>query len=119
MVESSRSSRLDLEDILGDVRGARRTRDFGRLALLAFCELRRWARFTRREELAAHANALFLGASQIDRERFLVEVDALIAEAEDTLQGLAASDESRKCSTASHREHAAGTGDDARGTRIA
>jgi hypothetical protein len=73
--------RLALEDLLGDLAHARRTGDLGRVALLVYCELRRWARMADQQPLAEHAHELFLGAPYADRDSFLREVDALLAEA--------------------------------------
>jgi hypothetical protein len=79
---------LPLDDILGDLKHARRSGDLGRLALLAFCDLRRWARTAHRTELAEHADRLFLSAPFSDKGGFLRELDALIAEAEETLSAM-------------------------------
>jgi hypothetical protein len=85
MSPSAESLRLGLEDLLGDLTHARRTGDLGRVALLVYCELRRWARQADMPRLADHANVLFLGAPYADRAAFLAEVDALIAEAQQAL----------------------------------
>jgi hypothetical protein len=47
---------LGLEDLLGDLRYARRRGDLGRLALLLYCDVRRWARLAGEEELAEHSS---------------------------------------------------------------
>lgn len=39
--------RLALEDVLADLRHARRSEDIGRLAFLSYCDVRRWARVAR------------------------------------------------------------------------
>lgn len=73
---------LGLEDLLGDLRHARRTGDLGRLALLTYCEVRRWARLAGDHGLAEHSASLFNETPPARREDFLHQVDALIAELE-------------------------------------
>ncbi|MDE2368137.1 MAG: hypothetical protein KGN16_04130 [Burkholderiales bacterium] len=73
---------LGLDDLLADLRYARRGRDLGRLALLAYCEVRRWARDAGESELAAHSSAMVLGAPEVDRDAFLHHIDGLICELE-------------------------------------
>ncbi len=72
-----------LEDILGDLRFARRKNDLGRLALLAYCEVRRWARQADAQDLARHSSALVNNFPHASRDDFLDAVDALIAELEE------------------------------------
>jgi len=72
-----------LEDILGDLRFARRKRDLGRLALLAYCEVRRWAREAEAQELANHSSALIKNFPYASRDEFLEAIDVLIAELEE------------------------------------
>ena len=71
---------LGLEDLLGDLRYARRSADLGRLALLAYCEVRRWARMAGDKDLAARSSAMITRARPANREEFLAQVDDLIAE---------------------------------------
>ena len=73
-----------LEDILGDLRFARRRNDLGRLALLAYCDVRRWARQAEAKELARRSSALINNFPHASRDDFLDDVDALIAELERT-----------------------------------
>jgi hypothetical protein len=82
MNASSQQIRLGLEDLLGDLLYARRSGDLGRLALLAYFEVRRWARMAGYPGLAAHASELITHAPHVSREAFLVEVDDIIAELE-------------------------------------
>ena len=49
---------LGLDDLLADLRHARRGGDLGRLALLAYCEVRRLARKAGEPELAARSSRL-------------------------------------------------------------
>ena len=71
---------LGLDDLLGDLRYARRGADLGRLALLAYCEIRRWARMAGDMDLAARTSAMITRAPYSNREEFLAQVDDLIAE---------------------------------------
>jgi len=82
MNASSQQIRLGLEDLLGDLLYARRSGDLGRLALLSYFEVRRWARMAGNQGLAEHASELITHAPHASREAFLVEVDDIIAELE-------------------------------------
>ena len=73
---------LGLEDLLADLHHARRVGDLGRLALVAYCEVRRWARTAGRPALAEHAAAMITDTPHASREAFLQQIDALIAELE-------------------------------------
>ena len=73
---------LGLEDLLGDLRHARKRGDLGRLALLAYCEVRRWARMAGNQRLAAHSSELITHSPHASREEFLAQVDDLIGELE-------------------------------------
>lgn len=74
----SPSLQLDLEDLLADLRHARRNDDLGRLALLCYCEVRRWARKAGQAELAASSSALVTGSPHGSRQAFLEDMDGLI-----------------------------------------
>ena len=71
-----------LEDILGDLRFARRSGDLGRLAFLTYCEVRRWAREAKAQELAERSSALMENFPYPSRTEFLAAVDALVVELE-------------------------------------
>jgi hypothetical protein len=73
---------LGLEDLLADLRHARRHNDLGRLALIAYCEVRRWARDAGKEALAEHASELVTASPHSSREAFLEHIDDLIRELE-------------------------------------
>jgi len=73
---------VGLEDLLGDLRYARRVGDLGRLALLSYCEVRRWARMAGQERLAEHSAELITHCPHTSREEFLAQVDDLIVELE-------------------------------------
>jgi len=80
MSTSALQLELGLEDLLADLRHARRTGDLGRLALLSYCEVRRWARLAGYWALAEHSSELITHAPHANREEFLAQVDDLIAE---------------------------------------
>lgn len=82
MSASSPPPQLGLEDLLGDLQHARRSGDLGRLALLAYCEVRRWARLAGEQGLAEHSSELIIHSPHASREEFLMEVDELIVELE-------------------------------------
>jgi hypothetical protein len=79
---STRHLQLGLDDLLGDLRFARRRGDLGRLALLSYCEVRRWARMAGIQELAEHSSELMTHTPPASREDFLALVDDLIVELE-------------------------------------
>lgn len=73
---------LSLEDLLGELRHARREGDLGRLALIAYCEVRRWARDAGQPLLADQSAAMITEGPMRSREDFLSRVDHLIFEME-------------------------------------
>jgi hypothetical protein len=74
--------RLGLEDLAGDLAYARRNSDLARLALLCYCEIRRWARLAGEEHLADLSGALVSEHPARDREAFLEQVDGVVIELE-------------------------------------
>jgi hypothetical protein len=72
----------ELDDILGGLHYARRREDLGRLALLTYWEVRRWARVARQERLAAHAAEVITEHPHASRGEFLAIVDDVIRELE-------------------------------------
>lgn len=81
-VASTRRLRASLEDLLGDLWHARRSGDLGRLALLLYCEVRRWARQAGEQALAQEASALIVDGPSASREEYLALVDRMISELE-------------------------------------
>ena len=77
-MDSERIARLRLDDLLADLVRARHDGDLGRLALLAYCEVRRWARTAGEGDLAVHAGSLVIDSPQPNREAFLAAIDELI-----------------------------------------
>ena len=78
------SLQLGLDDLLADLRHARRQNDLGRLALLSYCEVRRWAREAGNQVLAEHASELITASPHVSRQAFLGHIDDLIVELEQT-----------------------------------
>jgi hypothetical protein len=78
MTTSNAPLQLGLEDLLGDMQHARRNGDMGRLALLAYCEVRRWARQAGESELADQSTALITRHPHASRDQFMEQIDGLI-----------------------------------------
>ena len=78
MTTSTAPLQLGLEDLLGDLQHARRTGDMGRLALLAYCEVRRWARQAGEAELADRSTELITRHPHASRDQFMEQIDDLI-----------------------------------------
>jgi hypothetical protein len=75
----TRAVDLELEDLLADLHHSRRQNDLGRLALLAYCEARRWARTTGHSEIARMASSMVIDGPHPTRETFLTHIDSIIA----------------------------------------
>lgn len=73
---------LGLDDLLADLRHARRSGDLGRAAFIAYCEVRRWARTAGEMALAEHASEMIIASPHNSRAAFLEHVDTLIDELE-------------------------------------
>jgi hypothetical protein len=69
---------LALDDLLADLHHARRSRQLGRLALLAYCEVRSWARQAGKPDIADSASTMFTENPCVSKEEFLENVDNLI-----------------------------------------
>jgi hypothetical protein len=82
------SLRVDLEDVLGNLQHARRSGDLGRLALLTYWDVRKWARWAHREALAQRASDLVTKRPHPSRSAFLNIVDEVIDELERIRVGL-------------------------------
>jgi len=82
MSNSSISLQLGLEDLLGDLQFARRSGDLGRIALLAYCEVRRWARMAGEQELETQSSDIVNNSPHTNREEFMAEIDSLITKLE-------------------------------------
>ena len=75
-------NQLALEDLLADLRFARKHGELGRLALLAYCEVKTWARRTGESEVAEMALRMFSENPHLRKEDFLQGIDNLIAKLE-------------------------------------
>lgn len=75
---TSLSIQLGLEDLLADLHHARRHQELGRLALLAYCEVRSWARQAGEAGIAEHSTQIFTQDPCVSKEAFLAKVDLLI-----------------------------------------
>jgi len=82
MTELPDGLRVGLEDLAGEMAHARRTEDLGRLALLSYCEVRRWARLAGEQRLADLSWALVTDHPAGDRKAFLNQVDDVVTELE-------------------------------------
>ena len=74
--------RSDLDDVLGSLQHARRAGDIGRLALLTYWEVRKWARRAHMDALADLASDVLTRQPFPSRAAFLDLVDVVIAEME-------------------------------------
>lgn len=70
---------LTLEDLLADLNYARKHDQLGRLALLAYCDLKGWARQAGKPELADMAMRMFSENPRLSKDGFLQSIDQLIA----------------------------------------
>lgn len=76
---TSLSIQLGLEDLLADLHHARRHQELGRLALLAYCEVRSWARQAGEPDISEHSTQIFTQDPCVSKEDFLAKVDLLIS----------------------------------------
>lgn len=74
----STTLQLGLDDLLAELRHSRRLGDLGRLALIAYCDVRRWARQAGEYGIAELSLAMFTEEPHASREVFLQKVDALM-----------------------------------------
>ena len=70
---------LGLDDLLADLHFARRNNELGRLALLAYCEVKGWARQAGKPDIADSATLMFTQNPCVSRDEFLAKIDTLIA----------------------------------------
>lgn len=71
-----------LDDLLADLHHARKKGDLGRMAFVAYCDVRRWAREEGRNVLADQAASLITQSPHRSRDNFLDQIDALIGQLE-------------------------------------
>jgi hypothetical protein len=72
-------TQLRLEDLLADMHFARKHDQLGRLALLAYCEVKGWARWAGKLDVADTALRMFSENPCLSKEEFLTNIDKLIA----------------------------------------
>lgn len=77
-MNASLSIRLGLEDLLADLHHARKHSELGRLALLAYCDVRGWARQAGEAGIADQSAKMFTENPCVNKTDFLAKVDALI-----------------------------------------
>jgi hypothetical protein len=70
---------LILEDLLADLNNARNHDQLGRLALLAYYDLKGWARQAGKPEIAALAMRMFSQNPCLSKDDLLQNIDQLIA----------------------------------------
>ncbi|NVO06507.1 MAG: hypothetical protein HXX19_11515 [Rhodoferax sp.] len=70
---------LGLEDLLADLHFARKHDELGRLALLAYCDVKGWARRAGKSDVADTALRMFSENPCLSKEAFLAGIDSLIA----------------------------------------
>ena len=73
---------LGLEVLLADLRRARQQGDLGRMALISYCEVRRWARDAGEPELAEVSSGMVSSSPHASKDAFLAYIDHLIFELE-------------------------------------
>jgi hypothetical protein len=71
-------TQLALEDLLADLHFARKHDELGRLALLAYCEVKGWARRAGKPDVADKALDMFTDNPCLTRDQFLDGIDNLI-----------------------------------------
>jgi hypothetical protein len=70
---------LALEDLLANLRFARKHGQLGRLAYLTYCEAKAWARLANKPDLADKAIGVFSQNPCVSKVEFLQNVDSVIA----------------------------------------
>lgn len=69
---------LALEDLLADLQFARKHEQLGRLALLAYCDVKRWARQAGKSDVADMALRMFAEPPCQSKNAFLQSIDRLL-----------------------------------------
>lgn len=81
-MKTAMSLQLGLEDLIADLRHSRKCGDLGRLAFVAYCDVRRWARAAGETELADNSSRVITDSPHESREAFLGYIDELIDDLE-------------------------------------
>jgi hypothetical protein len=77
-MKKSLDIQLALEDLLADLRFARKHGELGRLALLAYCDVKGWARRAGKTDVAEKALQMFSESPCLSKSQFLEGIDSLI-----------------------------------------
>ena len=93
---------LGLDDLLADLRHARKGGDMGRLALIAYCEVRRWARMAGEPDVAERSSAMITVSPHASKQAFLAEIDELIQQLEQLQPKFAAPSVRRSAGSPDH-----------------
>jgi len=75
----SNDIQLELEDLLANMRFARKHNELGRLALLAYCEVKGWARRAGKPDVADKALQMFSQCPHLTKQEFIEDINSLIA----------------------------------------
>ena len=78
-MNNSLNIQLALEDLLADLQFARKNEQLGRLALLAYCEVKGWARQANKPDLAMTTLRMFSENPYVGKVEFLQSIDRLIS----------------------------------------
>lgn len=81
-MKTAMSLQLGLEDLIADLRHSRKVGDLGRLAFVAYCDVRRWARAAGETELADYSSRVITDSPHDSREAFIKYIDELIDDLE-------------------------------------
>jgi hypothetical protein len=73
------NTQLVLEDLLAEMQYARKHDELGRLALLAYCDVKGWARRAGKQDVADLALRMFSENPYTTKNSFLQGIDDLIA----------------------------------------
>lgn len=77
-MDGSHNAHFALEDLLSDLQAARQLEQLGRLALLAYCDVKRWARQSGKTDVADLVMRMFSENPCLSKDDFLQGMDHLI-----------------------------------------
>ena len=77
-MRTSVNNQHGLEDLLADLHLARQHEQIGRLALLIYCDVKRWARLAGKSDVADMALRMFAMKPSPSREDFLRDIDQIL-----------------------------------------
>ena len=70
---------LELEDLLANMRFAHKHNELGRLASLAYCDVKGWARRAGKPDVADKTLQMFSQCPHLTKQEFLEDINSLIA----------------------------------------